>query len=277
MAVAFGTVGLFIIPETSAPRILQMRAKRLRHETQNWALHAKADENQITLRTICTIYLMRPWVMFVKEPILACLTMYMSCIYGIIYLLFIAYPISFHEERGWSLGISSLPFISFIVGIFMGTGLMAWSTATHFKRAYIKHGRAIPEARLPPMIVGAVILPIALFWFAWTSFPSITWVPQVMSSAFIGMSMLVTFWQGMNYIIDCYGFYSNSAIAVNTFIRSIAGAAFPLFAPVMYHKLGVPWATSLLAFLCLAFIPAPILFYKYGATIRAKSKFAPTV
>lgn len=37
---------------------------------------------------------------------------------------------------------------------------------------------------------------------------------------------MVAFWQGVNYIIDCYGFYSNSAIAVNTFIRSIFGAAF---------------------------------------------------
>ena len=36
-----------------------------------------------------------------------------------------------------------------------------------------------------------------------------------------------------NYIIDCYGFYANSAIAINTFIRSIAGAVFPLFATDM--------------------------------------------
>ncbi len=42
------------------------------------------------------------------------------------------------------------------------------------------------------------------------------------------------------------------------------------------HNLGVRWATSLLAFLCIAFIPAPILFYIYGARIRAKSKFIPT-
>ena len=51
-----------------------------------------------------------------------------------------------------------------------------------------------------------------------------------MSVAFIGASLIVAFWQGMNYIIDCYGFYSNSAIAVGTFMRSIAGALFPLFA-----------------------------------------------
>jgi MFS transporter, DHA1 family, multidrug resistance protein len=78
------------------------------------------------------------------------------------------------------------------------------------------------------------------------------------------------------YIIDCYGFYSNSAIAINTFIRSIAAAAFPLFAPSIYHSLGVPWATSLLGFLSILFLPVPFLFYKYGARIRGRSKFTPT-
>lgn len=97
----------------------------------------------------------------------------------------------------------------------------------------------------------------------------------MLSSALLGMGCLVTFWQGMNYIIDCYAFYSNSAIAVNTFIRSIAGAGFPLFAPAMYHKLGVPWATSLLGFLCVAFMPVPVLFYIYGARIRKRSRFTP--
>ena len=158
----------------------------------------------------------------------------------------------------------------------MGMALMAYSTATNFKRAFIKHGRPIPEERLQPMIVGAVVLPIFLFVFGWTSSPNISWWPQVISSAFIGMGSLVTFWQGMNYIIDCYGVYSNSAIAVNTFIRSIAGGVFPLFAPALYHKLGVPWASSLLAFLYVAFIPAPILFYIYGARIRARSRYKPS-
>ncbi|KIX06752.1 uncharacterized protein Z518_04728 [Rhinocladiella mackenziei CBS 650.93] len=98
-----------------------------------------------------------------------------------------------------------------------------------------------PEERLPPMIVGAAALPIGLFW---TSDPHISWVPSVLATALIGGGCLVTFW---NYIIDCY---SNSAIAINTFIR------FPLFAPAMYHNLGVAWATSLLAFLCVAFFPS---------------------
>jgi DHA1 family multidrug resistance protein-like MFS transporter len=44
----------------------------------------------------------------------------------------------------------------------------------------------------------------------------------------------------------------------------------------MYHNLGVLWASSLLAFICVVFLPVPILFYIYGARIRKKSKWAPT-
>ncbi|KXS95358.1 hypothetical protein AC578_8286 [Pseudocercospora eumusae] len=276
MAALFGSIGFILIPETSAQRILQIRAKELRYQTQNWALHAKADENRITFNTVFTVYLVRPWRMIVQEPTLALLTAYMSYLYGVLYLLFEAFPISFREDRGWSLGVSALPFAAIIVGIIMGSALMSYSAATNFKKAFVKHGKTVPEERLPPMIICAVILPIAFFWWAWSSMPSTLWVSQVIASAFLGMGLLVTFWQGMNYIIDCYGFYSNSAIAVNTFIRSIAGAVFPLFAPYMFHDLGVPWATSVLGFICLAFVPAPILFYKYGARIRAKSKFTPT-
>jgi DHA1 family multidrug resistance protein-like MFS transporter len=150
-------------------------------------------------------------------------------------------------------------------------------TKTRFARKMKKHGRVIPEERLPPMILGSIILPIGLFWFAWTSNPHITWVPQVLAGIPIGWGILMIFLQGLNYIIDVYMWHANSAIAANTLLRSLAGAGFPLFATAMYHNLGVNWATSLLGFLCIAMIPAPILFYIYGAKIRKMSKFSPSV
>lgn len=70
--------------------------------------------------------------------------------------------------------------------------------------------------------------------------------------------------------------HANSAIAGNTFARSLVGAGFPMFATAMFHNLGVPWATSLLGFLTAALFPVPILFYIYGAKIRKMSKFSPT-
>ena len=167
MAALFGFIGLLLIPETSSARILQTKARRLRFETNKWALHAKADESRVDFNSIMTVYLVRPFVMFVQEPILALLTAYMSFLYGVLYLLFEAYPISFQEERGWSPGVGGLPFTAFIVGIAMGAGAIAYSTRTNFTRAFKKHGKVIPEERLPPMIVGAAVLPIGLFMFAW--------------------------------------------------------------------------------------------------------------
>ena len=173
MAVLFGCIGLIMIPETSAARILQVRARRLRYETKNWALHAKADESRVDFNSIMTVYLVRPFVMFVQEPILALLTAYMSFLYGILYLLFEAYPISFQEERGWNSGVGSLPFTAFIVGVAMGTGVIAYSTRTNFTKAFRQHGKVVPEERLPPMIVGAAVLPIGLFIFAWYGLESV--------------------------------------------------------------------------------------------------------
>jgi hypothetical protein len=89
------------------------------------------------------------------------------------------------------------------------------------------------------------------------------------------MGILVIFMQGLNYIIDVYMMFANSAIAANTLVRSTLGGAFPLFATQMYTNLGVEWASSVLGFISVAMIPIPFLFFFYGAKIRAMSKFSP--
>jgi DHA1 family multidrug resistance protein-like MFS transporter len=88
MAGVFGAIGLFVIPETSAARILQLRAAKLRKDTGNTEYHSKADQEKLTLSTVVHVYLLRPFIMIFQEPILALVTAYMSFLYGIVYLLF---------------------------------------------------------------------------------------------------------------------------------------------------------------------------------------------
>jgi len=57
-------------------------------------------------------------------------------------------------------------------------------------------------------------------------------------------------------------------------LRSLFGTAFPLFTTQMYAKLGDQWASSIPAFLVVACVPIPFMFYKYGPMIRSKCKFA---
>lgn len=67
----------------------------------------------------------------------------------------------------------------------------------------------------------------------------------------------------MNYIIDSYLFVAASVLAAVTVCRSVAGAAFPLFATQMYEALGTEWASSLLGFVALGLMPIPFLLMKY--------------
>jgi hypothetical protein len=131
--------------------------------------------------------------MLAKEPILLLISLYMGLVYGILYLFFEAYPISFQEVRGWNGGVGALPFIGIMIGVIFGSIAISIATKTRFARKLKKYGHVIPEERLPPMIAGAFLLPIGLFWFAWTSNPNISWVPQVIAGIPIGMGMCLPY------------------------------------------------------------------------------------
>lgn len=280
MGAFFMVIAFLIVPETYPPVLLTARARRLRHETKNWALHSAMEETEFRAGDLVTKYLLRPIKMLVLEPILLLITLYMSLLYGTLYLFFEAYPISFQEQRGWNLGVGALPFLGLTTGVVLAGLFIIVTTKTRYaSKLAASGGIPVPEERLPPMMLGAVLLPLGLFTFAWTSNPKTvhTWVPQVVAGGVpIGFGIFCIFLQGLNYIIDVYLMNANSAIAGNTVMRSIAGAGFPLFATQMYHKLGVDWATTLLAILCACFAPVPILFFIYGARIRGKSRWSPT-
>ncbi|KAK3651551.1 hypothetical protein LTR56_005693 [Elasticomyces elasticus] len=235
----FFIIGLYIVPETLAPVLLQRKAARLRQETKNWALHSKLDEEPVKFGLLMRKYGLRPIQMITHEPILIVMTIYISLVYGILYLIFFAFPISYEYDRHWDFGISSLPFIGIFLGCIIACCIMSWETLHVFMPKMNKAKTVIPEERLPPMMAGSIILVIGLFWFAWTSFPSINPWPQIISGVFIGCGIIMVFMPAVIYLVDVYLFEANSALAANAFVRSIVAAAFPLFSTYMYESLGV--------------------------------------
>ena len=79
---------------------------------------------------------------------------------------------------------------------------------------------------------------------------------------------------GLVYLVDVYLLHANSALAICAFTRALFAAGFPMFSTYMYENLGVDWATSLIGFLCLALVPFPLIFLRYGKTSRGWSRFA---
>lgn len=90
----------------------------------------------------------------------------------------------------------------------------------------------------------------------------------------MGAGMIMIFLGVVSYLIDSYTLFASSVLAANGVLRSLFGAAFPLFTTQMYDSLGIHWASSVPALLALACIPFPFLFYKYGPAIRSRCKYA---
>ncbi|KAH8807994.1 MFS multidrug transporter [Xylogone sp. PMI_703] len=216
--------------------------------------------------------LTRPWVMLLTEPILLSLSLYMAFLYGILYLDFTAYPFVYKETRGWSPGIAGLSFLGMCVGMFFAT--LASPLINRIHGVYVRRlGGTQPEARLPHLIPLAWLLPLSLFWFAWTAGPPIHWLVGISSGIIYGFALIIVFLGITSYLTDCYGPYAASAMAANAVLRSVFGATFPLFANDMYQKLNIGWATSVLAFVALVMAPLPWVFYRFGPALRERSAF----
>ena len=82
-------IGIFILPETYLPVLEQQHARRLRREKKQWALHAKSDETPVSFRDFAVRYLTRPIAMLCLEPILFLMTLYITFVFGLVYLLFV--------------------------------------------------------------------------------------------------------------------------------------------------------------------------------------------
>ncbi|KIW79596.1 hypothetical protein Z517_06208 [Fonsecaea pedrosoi CBS 271.37] len=278
MAIFTGCLWIFgtlVIPETYTPVILSRRAKALSKRTGKVYISIiERRQGKVTPQAAFSKAISRPWALLFLEPIVLLISIYMAILYGTLYMLFGAFPIVFEEERGWSQGIGGLAFSGVAVGMVSGTAYAIWDNK-RYARIEAEHGGEAPaEARLPPAAVGAIAIPLGMFWFAWTNYPSIHWIVCIIASAPFGFGMVNVFLACMNYLIDSYTIYAASVLAANSVLRSLFGAVFPLFTVQMYHNLGIHWASSIPAFLALACAPFPFIFYKYGESIRMKCKYS---
>ena len=271
----FWILGSLLIPETYAPVLLRKRARKLSKLTGDvYVSKTDIQQGPKTFSRVLGTALSRPWKLLFLEPIVLLLSIYLAIIYGTLYMLFAAYPIVYQEHRGWSAGIGGLPFLGVAVGMLFAVLFCIWDDRRYVKVNDKYKGFAPPEERLPVAMVGAIAIPIGLFWFAWTDSPSIHYMVSICAAIPFGFGMVALFLAVMNYLIDAYTIYAASVLAANAVIRSIFGAVFPLFTTQMYETLGIHWAASIPAFLALACVPFPFLFYKYGSAIRTRCKYA---
>ncbi|KAL8867338.1 MAG: hypothetical protein Q9174_005727, partial [Haloplaca sp. 1 TL-2023] len=197
------TLDILILDESYPPRLLVYKARRLRIQTGNWALHAKFEEWDVSLKELAIKFGVRPFQML-ATPICFFVALYASFVYGILYANLASFPIAFQEERGWNQVVGALPFLALLLGIIVGGVLNILNTKFYNKRFRANGCRAVPEARLPPMMIGSLFFAGGLFIFGWTSPRDISWVGSCFGAAAIGLGFFCVFQGALNYLIDTF-------------------------------------------------------------------------
>lgn len=269
------TAGGLLLPETYEPILLKRRAARLRKETGNLKLHTKFDEDK-SLAKVLRVSLVRPFRLLATQPVVMVISLYMTYLFGLIYLLLSTFPGVFEGLYGESVGIAGLNYISLGLGFFVGAQIMGFYSDHIYKGLKERHGdgKGRPEDRIPAMFVGSVLIPIGFFWYGWSAQARVFWIMPNIGTFIYATGSVICMQCLQAYTIDTYTRYAASALAAATTLRSVAGFGFPLFAPSLYSSLGYGWGNSLLGFIGFGFCLAPLLFWRYGERLRAKSQFS---
>ncbi|PGH23530.1 hypothetical protein AJ80_02484 [Polytolypa hystricis UAMH7299] len=201
------------------------------------------------LRTFAIVGLIRPIRMLFLEPIVSCICLYIAAEFGTLFSFFAAVPYAFGKVYHFSLEQSGLVFLSIVIGCFIGLITIFLCEIFHYRKQIPRYpaNRIPPEHRLYPAMIGSIVMPIGLFWYAWTVRSTISWASPA--------AAIIPFAWGN--LLARYGF----------------AGVFPLFTIQMYEKLGIAWASSLLGFIALVLMPIPWVLFKYGPRIRARSQY----
>ncbi|KAK5999695.1 hypothetical protein QM012_005101 [Aureobasidium pullulans] len=230
---------VFFVPETYMPVLLRKEAIKTRKETNDTRWHAPIEKIKRSISGTILRSCQRPFLLMIYEPMVLLLCLFCAVILGILYLFFDAFNIVFENNHGFKLWQVGLSFVGIMVGMIIGI-----LTDPIWKKNYsrlVKHhqettgmvGGSEPEFRLPSAIVGAPLVVIGVLWFGWTQYSFIHWIVPIVGSAFFGCGIILVFSGVWTFLVDSYPTYAASALAANSFARSMFAAAFPLFGPAI--------------------------------------------
>lgn len=266
-------IAAIFVDESYPPKLLVYKARRLRHETGNWALHARFEEWDVSVAQLSKKFLVRP-IQLLCTPICFLVALYASFCYGILYMQLGGIPFIFGELRGWKPFAAELPFLCILIGAVLGCGANVYNQLLYNKAYHAAGNRAVPEKRLPPMMLGSLLFSSGQFLTGWTAKPETHWIVPCIGLVMLGTGFFMIFQAALNYLVDTFTAYAASAVAANTFLRSCFAGGFPLAVTPMYRNIGVGPGSSITGGFAALLIPVPFVFYVFGKRIRARSKWS---
>lgn len=266
------TIGIECLNRETNPRVLiERKVKRLQKELNRPELESCYTVGSVnhSPRQILFNGMIRPLKMLFLSPLIFLLSLYMAVVYGLLYLLFTTITSVFISTYHFQPEICGLAYIGLGVGFFSGITVVAkLSDKTVVRMTKANNDVFEPEMRLPACIFFAFFVPITFFWYGWSADKHTHWIVPMIGLVPFGFGMMGIFIPIQTYVIDSFPQFAASGIAALTVSRSLFGAFLPLAGPKMYKSLGLGWGNSVLGFIAVGLIPAPLLIFKFGGRIR---------
>lgn len=166
---------------------------------------ANADERK-GLYQLFAITLTRPFNFLFTESITFFAAIYNGFLYGLVYLFNDAFPLVFGPGKGhdFNPGEQGLSFIGLTIGPIIAFCFYPLQDRYYLGKVAENGGKGVPEARMWMARLGAILIPISLFWFGWTSYMSVHWIVPIIASAFFGAGIYIIILSILNYLVDSY-------------------------------------------------------------------------
>jgi hypothetical protein len=263
-----------LFKETYAPKILGLKAKKLRQQTGNPHLQTKWESEGRALSYLLRISLTRPWQMLATQPIIQVLALYQAYNFGLLYLFLSSFPALWEGRYGMSTAVGSLNYLSLALGSLAGSQICGLCQDRIYR--YLRTGPSpSPESRIPLMIPASLLTPLGIFLYGWSAQAKLHWLMPNIGAFLFTLSSLISYLCIQLYLVDAYTTYAASASAASAFLRSLAAFGFPLFAPYLFRNLGYGGGSSVLGLVSVVLgVPTPWVLWRWGGWLRGRSGFA---
>jgi len=240
-AVLIGVV--LFVPETYTVVLIITRARLVRSSGTDPdyfcapELERKAANRTPLHAVVASCY--TPFKLLFREPIISFLNTWTAVLMGILYLFFAAFPKVFKNVYGFRPQFTGLTFLG--IGLGMVISLLSqpyWKRRYEAAKLRSRDG-ATPEMRLMPSMLGGILAPVGVFWFAATIRESVHWIVPILAGIPFGLGIILCFISVQAYLVDAYPVYAASALAVHIVMRTTLAAIFPLFEAYVTF----PWFT----------------------------------
>lgn len=271
-------------PETRSSILMDRIAKKRREnphaEEKDRNLYGPNEMREgprISMKEIVKTWI-RPFRMFVTEPIVLCLSLLSGFSDALIFTFMEGFTLVFGkwDFSPWQIGLC---FTSILIGYFMAWGSFCFFFARD-RVVQQRHGSVLtPERRLYWLLWLAPLEATGLFIFAASATgPPVPWIIPQIASAMVGIANYAIYMATIDYMVAAYGPYAASATGGNALARDVLAGVASMYAGPMFEN--SPGSDSqqtacLILAVLAACVTIPIyLFYWKGEWFRNRSPFA---